>query len=128
MYQQILEEIFQCYPMYHKIGQKAYKEGMENIEQLVKILGNPERNFKTVHVAGTNGKGSVSHLLASFFQEAGYCTGLFTSPHLIDFSERIKVNGIEISEKEVIDFFESHRTKMQEIAPSFFEMTVGSCV
>ncbi len=125
MYQQILEEIFQCYPMYHKIGQKAYKEGMENIEQLVKILGNPERNFKTVHVAGTNGKGSVSHLLASFFQEAGYCTGLFTSPHLIDFSERIKVNGIEISEKEVIDFFESHRTKMQEIAPSFFEMTVA---
>ncbi len=125
MYQQILEEIYHCYPMYHKIGQKAYKEGMENIEYLVKIFGNPERNFKTVHVAGSNGKGSVSHLLASFFQEAGYRTGLFTSPHLIDFRERIKVNGNEISEEEVIDFFESHRTKMQEISPSFFEMTVA---
>lgn len=125
MYHTILDEIFHSYPMYHRIGNKAYKEGMDNVLQLIDLLEHPEKNFKTIHVAGSNGKGSVSHLLASFFQEAGYCTGLFTSPHLVDFRERIKVNGTEISEKEVIDFFQQYHQKIKEIAPSFFEITVG---
>ena len=93
MYPSLLEKIFKAYPMYHKIGSAAYKEGLENIETLAEITGNPEKKIKTVHIAGTNGKGSVAHLLASCFKEAGFRTGLYTSPHLVDFRERIKING-----------------------------------
>ena len=125
MYQTILDEIFHAYPMYHKIGDKAYKEGLENIESLMAVVGQPHHHFKSIHVAGTNGKGSVSNLLASFFQEAGYKVGLFTSPHLVDFKERIKVNGREISEDEVVDFFALYRESFQPISPSFFEITVA---
>ena len=93
MYNELLEEIFKAYPMYHKIGSAAYKEGLENIEALLAIVGNPERRLKAVHIAGTNGKGSVAHLMASYCQERGLKTGLFTSPHLVDFRERIRIDG-----------------------------------
>jgi dihydrofolate synthase/folylpolyglutamate synthase len=96
---------------------------LENIEHLAEMAGYPEKKFKAIHIAGTNGKGSVAHLLASYFQELGYKTGLFTSPHLIDFRERIKINGKDISEQKVIDFFATYQEKMNEISPSFFEMT-----
>jgi len=122
-YPEILEHIYQSYPMYHRIGSAAYKEGLENIEQLAEMAGHPEKKIKTIHIAGTNGKGSVAHLLASYFQELGLKTGLFTSPHLIDYRERIKINGKEISEEKVIVFFAKYQKKMAEISPSFFEMT-----
>ena len=109
--------------MYHKIGSLAYKEGLENIETLAEIAGNPHTKLKTIHVAGTNGKGSVSSLLSSFFQEAGFKTALFTSPHLVDFRERIKINGQNIPEEKVIQFFEKYQQKMDLIEPSFFEIT-----
>ncbi|MDX9891663.1 MAG: folylpolyglutamate synthase/dihydrofolate synthase family protein [Bacteroidales bacterium] len=122
-YDQILEKIFNSFPMYHKIGSSAYKEGLENIEILAAITNHPETKFKSIHVAGTNGKGSVSHLLASFFQEAGYKTGLFSSPHLVDFRERIKINGEMISKERVIRFFDRYQSQIDPIEPSFFEIT-----
>ncbi len=124
-YHKILERIFTAYPMYHKVGSAAYKEGLENIEALLDILGNPQRKLRCVHVAGTNGKGSVSSFLASYFQELGYKTGLFTSPHLVDFRERIRINGEMISEKQVLDFFEQYQEKFQHLEPSFFEITTA---
>lgn len=123
MYVSLLEKIFKAYPMYHKIGSAAYKEGLENIEMLAEMTGNPEKKFKSIHIAGTNGKGSVAHLLASYFKEAGLKTGLYTSPHLVDFRERIKINGEMISEKHVLDFFRQFQDKFDQIEPSFFEMT-----
>jgi len=122
-YSEILTHIFNSFPMYHRIGSAAYKEGLENIEQLAAMAGNPEKKLKTIHIAGTNGKGSVAHLLSSFFQELGMKTGLFTSPHLIDFRERIKINGAMISEQKVIGFFEKYHEVITKISPSFFEMT-----
>jgi len=122
-YSEILTHIFSSFPMYHRIGSVAYKEGLENIEQLAAMTGNPEKKLKTIHIAGTNGKGSVAHLLSSFFQELGMKTGLFTSPHLIDFRERIKINGRMISEQKVINFFEKYHEDITNISPSFFEMT-----
>lgn len=122
-YQEILTKIFTSFPMYHKIGTSAYKEGLENIESLAEMAGNPQQKFKSVHIAGTNGKGSVSHLLASYFQEAGFKTALFTSPHLIDFRERIKINGEQIPENKVIEFFNKFEEQLNKIEPSFFEMT-----
>lgn len=122
-YPEIIAHIFQSYPMYHRIGSAAYKEGLENIEHLAGMIGNPEKKLKAIHIAGSNGKGSVAHLLTSYFQELGWKTGLFTSPHLIDFRERIKINGEEISEQQVVDFFAKYQEKMAAISPSFFEMT-----
>jgi dihydrofolate synthase/folylpolyglutamate synthase len=122
-YPEILDHIFQSFPMYHRVGSAAYKEGLENIEQLAEMAGHPEKKLKAIHVAGTNGKGSVAHLLASYFQELGWKTGLFTSPHLIDFRERIKINGAMLSEQNVIDFFEKYNKQIAEIEPSFFEIT-----
>lgn len=124
-YENILNNIFTAFPMYHKIGSSAYKEGLENIEELVAIIGHPEKKFKAVHVTGTNGKGSVSHFLSSFFQEAGYKTGLYTSPHLIDFRERIKINGEMIPQDKVVDFFEQYQSQFSHLEPSFFEMTTA---
>ena len=109
--------------MYHRIGSAAYKEGLENIEHLASMAGHPEKKLKAIHIAGTNGKGSVAHLLASYFQELGWKTGLFTSPHLIDFRERIKINGKIIPEEKVVAFFEKYQPKIAQIEPSFFEMT-----
>ena len=125
MYKALLDKIFKAYPMYHKIGSAAYKEGLENIEALMDILDHPERKFKAVHIAGTNGKGSVAHLLASYFQERDCKTGLFTSPHLVDFRERIRLNGQMISEEAVLAFFDKFKTQFDQLEPSCFEMTTA---
>ena len=124
-YKQIIDKIFQAYPMYHKIGSAAYKEGLENIEALLKIVGNPEQKFKSIHIAGTNGKGSVAHLMASYCQEQHLKTGLFTSPHLVDFRERIRIDGQMISEEDVLDFFQKFKPQFDQLEPSFFEMTTA---
>jgi dihydrofolate synthase/folylpolyglutamate synthase len=124
-YSQTVEWMFQQLPMYQSIGNSAFKKDLTNIILFAKILGNPQNNFKSIHVAGTNGKGSTSHMLASILQEANYKVGLYTSPHLKNFRERIKINGIEISELEVIDFISRNRGFLEENKLSFFEMTVG---
>ena len=111
--------------MYQRIGAAAYKVDLSNTLKLVKYLGEPQDSFKSVHVAGTNGKGSTSHMLASVLQEAGYKVGLYTSPHLKDFRERIRINGEMISEKRVVDFVEKNQSFFEENQLSFFEMTVG---
>lgn len=125
MYKNLLEKIFKAYPMYHKIGSAAYKEGLENIEALMDITQHPERKFKSVHIAGTNGKGSTAHLMASYFQERGLKTGLYTSPHLVDFRERIRINGQMISEEAVLTFFNRFQQQFDTLEPSFFEMTTA---
>lgn len=124
-YSQTLDYIFNKLPMYQRIGGAAYKADLGNTLQLCKLLGNPERNFRSIHIAGTNGKGSVSHILASVLQEAGLKTGLYTSPHYADFRERIRINGAMIPEKYVVSFIESHKDQFGQIGLSFFEMTVG---
>src|ERR1700739_4925151 len=108
-YKQTLDYLYARLPMYQRIGAAAYKADLNNTLAICKLLGNPERKFKSVHVAGTNGKGSTSHMLAAVFQQAGYKTGLYTSPHLKDFRERIKINGEFISEDAIVEFVE--RTK-----------------
>jgi dihydrofolate synthase/folylpolyglutamate synthase len=125
MYNSLLEEIFHAYPMYHKVGTSAYKEGLENIEALLQIVGNPEKKLKAIHIAGTNGKGSVAHLSASYCQERGLKTGLFTSPHLVDFRERIRINGEMIPEEMVLEFFQKFKPSFNKLEPSFFEMTTA---
>lgn len=111
--------------MFSRIGAAAYKADLTNTIKLCDFLGNPETKFKTIHIAGTNGKGSVSHMLAAILQTAGYKTGLYTSPHLKDFRERIKINGEMIAESFVTDFTENIKPLIEEINPSFFEITVG---
>jgi dihydrofolate synthase / folylpolyglutamate synthase len=122
-----LQYLFDRLPMFHRIGEAAYKNSLDNTLKLDGIFGHPHRNYKTVHVAGTNGKGSVSHLLAAVFQSAGYKTGLYTSPHLKDFRERIKIDGQMISEEEVIEWVENYAVKnnLWNIEPSFFELTAA---
>jgi len=124
-YSQALDFLFSQLPMYQRIGQAAYKANLDNTLAFDQYFESPHTHFKTIHVAGTNGKGSVSHMLASVLQSAGYKTGLYTSPHLLDFRERIKINGEMISESEVVDFVENHNEIIKEIKPSFFEMTVA---
>ena len=121
-YQQILEYLL---PMYSRIGIDAFKKDLTNIQKLCEFLGNPEKKFKSIHVAGTNGKGSVSHMLAAILQTAGYKTGLYTSPHLKDFRERIKIDGHMCSEEFVMDFTQRMKPLIEEIEPSFFEITVA---
>lgn len=125
MYQALLEEIFHAYPMYHKVGSSAYKEGLENIEALLKIVGNPEKKLKAIHIAGTNGKGSVAHLMSSYCQERHLKTGLFTSPHLVDFRERIRIDGEMVSEEQILEFFKLYKPQIDELQPSFFEITTA---
>lgn len=122
-YTQTLEFLFQQLPAFEQKGASAYKPGLERISEFCRVLGNPQRNFFTIHVAGTNGKGSVSHMLASILEQAGYRTGLFTSPHLKDFRERIRVDGEMIPKQKVVNFVDKHRDKMVELQLSFFEMT-----
>ena len=117
--------MFNQFPMYHKIGAAAYKPDLGNIVELLDYLGNPQDKFKTIHVAGTNGKGTVSHTLASIFQESGYKTGLYTSPHLRDFRERIRINGQMISEDDVVAFIDKNKAKCEAMQLSFFEMATG---
>ena len=124
-YTETLAWLFSQLPMYQREGKAAYKANLDNTMQLDTYFNAPHRQFKTIHVAGTNGKGSVSHMLASILQEAGYKTGLYTSPHLKDFRERIKINGDMISEQYVIDFVENHKELFAHVKPSFFEMTVA---
>ena len=123
-YQETLDFMFAQLPMYHRIGAAAYKADLQPTLDLMEALGHPERKFKSIHVAGTNGKGSVSHFLASILQEAGYKVGLYTSPHLVDFRERIRINGDMIPEQEVVDFVEK-KLPTFNFPLSFFEMTVG---
>ena len=111
--------------MFHRIGAAAYKADLNNTIAICNSLNNPQNNFKSIHIAGTNGKGSTSHMLASVLQTAGYKTGLYTSPHLKDFRERIRINGELIAEKKVIDFVEKYSKEFEKIKPSFFEWTVG---
>ena len=124
-YQETLEWMYKQLPMYQRIGAAAYKADLNNTIALLDRLGNPHHRFKSVHVAGTNGKGSTSHMLASIFQEAGYKTGLYTSPHLRDFRERIRINGEMIPEDNVVEFIGQHREAFEQMQLSFFEMTVG---
>jgi dihydrofolate synthase/folylpolyglutamate synthase len=122
-YQQTLDYLFEQLPMFHRIGAAAYKADLSNTVALCRILGNPEKKFRSIHIAGTNGKGSTSHFLASVLQEAGFKTGLFTSPHLKDFRERIRINGRKISKSEVTTFVRLHKSDFELIKPSFFEWT-----
>lgn len=124
-YKETLDWLFSQLPMYQREGKAAYKANLNNTLTLDEYFNHPHTQFKTIHVAGTNGKGSVSHMLASILQEAGYKTGLYTSPHLKDFRERIKINGEMISEEYVVHFVEEHQTIFKHLHPSFFEMTVA---
>jgi dihydrofolate synthase/folylpolyglutamate synthase len=124
-YQQTIDYLYSQLPLFTRVGPSAYKANLDNTIELCKRLGNPQHQFKSVHVGGTNGKGSTSHILAAILQTAGYKTGLYTSPHLKDFRERIRINGDKISEQEVINFVEKHKPDFEDIRPSFFEMTVG---
>ena len=124
-YQETIEYLFNSTPLFQNVGKDAYKEGLENTLKLDEYFGYPHRTFKTIHVAGTNGKGSCSHTLAAILQSAGYKVGLYTSPHLVDFRERIRVNGEVISKEYVIDFVEQHRSFFEPLHPSFFELTTA---
>jgi len=122
-YQEAENWLFSQLPNYQKQGKSAYKPGLQNIFELANSLHNPQNNFKSIHIAGTNGKGSCSHILASIFQEAGYKVGLFTSPHLKNFTERIKINGKECSNEFVFEFVKKIKNTATNIQPSFFEIT-----
>ena len=124
-YAETLSYLYQQLPMFQRVGPKAFKKDLKNITRLCSALGNPQGRFSSVHIAGTNGKGSVSSMLASILQEAGYKIGLYTSPHLRSFTERIRINGQPIPEEGVISFVERNRSVIEEIKPSFFEVTVA---
>ncbi|MBM6992713.1 MAG: bifunctional folylpolyglutamate synthase/dihydrofolate synthase [Prevotella sp.] len=124
-YQETVNYLFNSYPVFEHVGGSAYKEGLYNTHRLDEHFGHPHRAYKTIHIAGTNGKGSCSHTLASILQQAGYRVGLYTSPHLVDFRERIRVNGSPISEQRVIDFVEQEQTFFEPLHPSFFELTTA---
>lgn len=124
-YEQTTEYLFNCAPLFQQVGSSAYKEGLDNTRLLDEHFGHPHRNYRTIHVAGTNGKGSTSHTLASILQAAGYKVGLYTSPHLIDFRERIRVNGVPASKQFVVDFVERERCFFEPLHPSFFELSTA---
>jgi len=124
-YQQTLDYLYERLPMFSRIGKAALKPDLTNTLKLCAALGNPQEQFKSVHIAGTNGKGSVSHSLAAVMQSAGYKTGLYTSPHLVDFRERIRINGVPVSKEWVVNFVDTHKSLTEEIQPSFFEITVA---
>lgn len=123
-YEEVVNFLYAQLPVFHREGKKAFKPGLGNIEQLAAKIGNPQSEFKSLHIAGTNGKGSSSHFIASILQEQGFRVGLYTSPHLKSFTERIKVNGQEVSKEWVVGFFNKHQSLIHEIRPSFFEWTV----
>lgn len=123
-YEEVINFLYAQLPVFHREGKKAYKPGLGNIEQLAERLGNPHQAFKSLHIAGTNGKGSSSHFMASILQAHGYRVGLYTSPHLKSFTERIKINGQEVPKSWIVDFFMTYQPLLSEIKPSFFEWTV----
>jgi dihydrofolate synthase/folylpolyglutamate synthase len=124
-YTETLDYLFSSMPSFQQVGGDAYKPGLERISEFCRMIGNPQRNYFVIHIAGTNGKGSVSNMLAAVLQQAGYQTGLFTSPHLTDFRERIRVNGEMISKQKVVNFVDRHREEMERLQLSFFEMTTA---
>lgn len=124
-YEETLDYLYNAAPAFEKVGAGAYKEGLYNTLELDKHFNHPHRRFHTIHVAGTNGKGSVSHTIAALLQAAGHKVGLYTSPHLVDFSERIKINGEPIGRQYVIDFVEKERGFFEPLCPSFFELTTA---
>ena len=124
-YQETIAYLYEKLPLFSRIGEAAYKKDLHNTIALCEKIQNPHQKIKTIHIAGTNGKGSVSHMLAAILQQAGYKTGLYTSPHLYDFRERIKINGEMISENAVINFTQAINPWIEEISPSFFEVTVA---
>src|SRR5688572_25989158 len=124
-YGETLEYLYEKLPMFTRIGSAALKKDLTNTIAICQELGNPHQKFKSIHIAGTNGKGSVSHMLAAVLQTAGYKTGLYTSPHLYDFRERIKINGLMVPEEWVIQFVEKVKPLIENIEPSFFEITVA---
>lgn len=124
-YSETVDFLFSSMPSFQEHGVTAYKPGLERVAEFCRKIGNPQRNYFVIHVAGTNGKGSVSHMLAAVLQQAGYQTGLFTSPHLTDFRERIKVNGEMISKQKVVNFVDKYRRDMVDCGLSFFEMTTA---
>ncbi|MBN2637812.1 MAG: bifunctional folylpolyglutamate synthase/dihydrofolate synthase [Bacteroidales bacterium] len=124
-YQETVQWLFAQLPMFQRTGKAAYKADLSNTISLLNLLDNPQKHFTAIHIAGTNGKGSVSHMIAAVLQEAGYKTALYTSPHLKDFRERIKINGQMIPEEKVVEFVEKHKSDFEQIQPSFFEMTVA---
>ena len=124
-YQEAIDYLYHSTPVFEHVGASAYKEGLENTLALDHHFNHPHRQYKTIHIAGTNGKGSCSHTIASILQEAGYKVGLYTSPHLVDFRERIRVNGQCVSEKYVINFIEQERSFFEPLHPSFFELTTA---
>ena len=124
-YQQTLDYLFARLPMFQRVGAAAYKANLDNTNKIIELLGKPHQKIKCIHVAGTNGKGSSSHMIAAILQQAGYKTGLYTSPHLVDFRERIKINGKMIPKNYITDFVEKYKESFEQIEPSFFEWTVG---
>ncbi len=122
-YPETIEYLYSQLPVFQHVGKSAYKEGLDNTHALDEHFGHPHTKFQTIHVGGTNGKGSTSHLLSAILQSAGYKVGLYTSPHLLDFRERIRVDGKMIDENYVVEFVEKHRTYFEPIQPSFFELT-----
>lgn len=124
-YQETLTYLYNSAPLFQQLGSAAYKEGLENTYTLDEYFGHPHRRFRTIHIAGTNGKGSCSHTLAAILQSAGYRVGLYTSPHLVDFRERIRINGTPVSQQFVIEFVEKHRHFFEPLHPSFFELTTA---
>src|SRR6478609_1416257 len=124
-YAETLSYLYEQLPMFSRIGSDAYKKDLSNTRQLCAELNDPQTKFKSIHIAGTNGKGSVSHMLAAILQTAGYKTGLYTSPHLYDFRERIKIDGKLAAKEFVVDFVEKHQSFIETIQPSFFEITVA---
>lgn len=124
-YQQAIDFLYTSLPMYQRQGKAAYKSNLDNTHRLDQAFGHPHRNYPTIHVAGTNGKGSVSHMIASVLQASGLKTGLYTSPHLLDFRERIRINGLSIPENEVSAFVTENQELISQVQPSFFEMTVA---
>lgn len=125
-YQQAVSFIMEALPMFQQVGRKAIDSyDLSNVDALLHYLGNPHKKFRSIHIAGTNGKGSVSHMLAAVYQENGYKTGLFTSPHLVSYRERIKINGLEIPENVVLEWVQNHYQYLTQNRLSFFEMSVG---
>lgn len=124
-YNETIQYLYDRLPVFHQIGAAAYKPGLDNSISMMAKLGNPHEKYKTIHVAGTNGKGSVSHFLSAVLQSAGYKTGLYTSPHLVDFGERVRLNGTKVNEEFVVDFVAKNKELFDEIQPSFFEATMA---
>ena len=124
-YEEVIDFLFQQFPSYQQKGGSAYKIGLDNIQAICNIIGNPEKKIKTIHIAGTNGKGTVSNYLTNIYHQNGYKVGTFTSPHLIDFRERITINGKWIPKEVVVDFYDGYKNAFSQLAPSFFEWSTA---